>query len=341
MSSSTNEPIHLVEDEDTGDRFLVYGSEKGMQLDIRFEGETLWMTQAQIAQLFGRDISTISRHISKIFEEGELEEENSLQKVQTIRRPAIAYNMDVVISVGYRVSSAQATAFRRWATGVLVQYAKKGFVVDSVRLKGAGNADRIKELREIIRDIRADEANMYREFRQICSMCADYEPGTDAALQFFKTAQAKFIHGVVSMTPSEVLIERADASQPNMGLTTWPKDNICKADVTVSKNYLAEAEIKELNRIVDIILTVFEDQFEIGRIATMAEAKAALDKQLDNLGRVVLQDGGSVSKEVAHAHAHREYEIYREARKIARHKDADESIAQIAKEARALKRGKR
>jgi hypothetical protein len=136
MIDDNNEPVHLAEDAETGDRFLVYGTDKGLRLDIRYEGDTLWMTQAQIGQLFGRDVSTISRHIANVFEEGELNESTSLQKVQTTTgRPATLYNLDMVISVGYRVSSAQATVFRRWATSVLVQFAKKGFVVDAPRLK--------------------------------------------------------------------------------------------------------------------------------------------------------------------------------------------------------------
>ena len=169
-----NGPVHLIEDADTGDRFLVYDGERGVRLDIRYEGETLWMTQEQIARLFGRDVSVISRHIGSIFAERELDEETSLQKMQrSLGRPAIAYNLDVVISVGYRVSSTQATLFRRWATGILVQFAKTGFIVDSVRLKDAANADRIAELREIVRDIRSDEANVYRELKRICALCQE------------------------------------------------------------------------------------------------------------------------------------------------------------------------
>lgn len=176
MADKADDPIHLEQDEATGDRFLVYGSGSGMRLDIRFEDETLWMTQAQIADLFGRDVATISRHISSIFDEGELDEKTSLQKTQrSVGRPATIYNLDVVISVGYRVSSAQATVFRRWATGILVQYARKGFVIDTVRLKQPDMTDRFAELREIIRDIRSDEANVYRELKRICAMTQDYE----------------------------------------------------------------------------------------------------------------------------------------------------------------------
>ena len=217
---SDDEPVRLSEDADTGDRFLVYGAEKGPRLDIRYEGETLWMNQGQIGELFGRNVSTISRHIANIFSEGELDEETSLQKMQTTTgRPSVAYNLDVVISVGYRVSSAQATVFRRWATSILVQFAKKGFVVDTPRMKQDGDANRIAELREIIRDIRSDEANLYRELRLICSMCQDYEGSSAAARAFYPTMQAKLVYAVTSHTPSTIVRARADHGSDTMGLT--------------------------------------------------------------------------------------------------------------------------
>lgn len=170
------EPVHLQEDETTGDRFLVYGDGTSVHVEISYDGDQLWMTQAQIAELFGRDVSTVSRHIASILEEGELEEATSLQKTQTsLGRPAILYSLDMVISVGYRVASKQATLFRKWATEKLVQFATKGFVIDAARLKNPAFRDRVTELKEIIRDIRSDEANVYRELRSICAMCQDYD----------------------------------------------------------------------------------------------------------------------------------------------------------------------
>lgn len=226
MTGDDIEPIHLKQDTETGDRFLVYATDKGVRLDIRFEGDTLWMTQAQISDLFGKDVSNISRHVANIFEEGELEEATSLQKMQTTHgRPAIVYSLDMVISVGYRVSSRQATLFRKWATGILVQYAKKGFAVDLPRLKQPDSSDRIGELREIIRDIRSDEANVYRELRRICSMCQDYDAKTDSARDFYQKTQAKLIYAVVSQTPAEIVMSRADHKSENMGLRTWPNDS--------------------------------------------------------------------------------------------------------------------
>lgn len=247
-----NEPVHLVEDQETGDRFLFYGTEKGMRLDIRYEGETLWMTQAQVAQLFGVERSVITKHIANVYAEGELDAEATSARIAQVRQEGSRkverhiehYNLDMVISVGYRVSSAQATVFRRWATGILVQFARKGFVVDATRLKQPENVDRVAELREIIRDIRSDEANVYRELRRICALCQDYDGTTEAAREFYQRTQAKLVYAVTTQTPSEIIAERADHKAGNMGLQTWQSDNIRKTDVVVSKNYLAESEIR-------------------------------------------------------------------------------------------------
>jgi hypothetical protein len=336
-------PIHLLEDADTGDRFLVYESGKGARLDIRFEGETLWMTQEQIARLFGRDVSVISRHIANVLAEGELEEESNLQKTQIARsaKPVGLYSLDMVISVGYRVSSTQATMFRRWATGILVQFAKAGFVVDAERLKNPANSDRIAELRDIIRDIRSDEANVYRELKSICSLCQDYDPKSDRALTFFQHTQAKLVYAVVSKTPSEILLERADHAEPNMGLATWPNDAIRKQDVIVSKNYLAEGEMRELNRLTTILLDIFEDQADIGRLVVMDDATRLLEAQLQGLGRTVLRGGGSVDRRAAIAHAEREYGTFDAARRQAARDEADARIAALAREAKGLPKGRR
>lgn len=332
-----DEPVHLVEDRETGDRFLVYGTDKGLRLDIRYEGDALWMTQAQIGELFGRDVSTISRHIANIFEEGELDEAASLQKVQTTAgRPAALYNLDVVISVGYRVSSAQATVFRRWATGILVQFATKGFVVDAARLKQPESADRVAELREIIRDIRSDEANVYRELLRICAMCQDYDGTTEAARAFYQRTQAKLVYAVTSRTPSEIVASRANHQSKNMGLQTWQNDNIRKTDVAVSKNYLAEGEIKELNRLTTILLDIFEDQLDIGRLVMMQDAQSLLDQQLRQLGRTVLRSGGSMKASEAKHFAEAQYEKFDRQRKLERHREADERIAALAKEGKDL-----
>ena len=338
MTDEADGPVRLVEDGETGDRFLVYAAGDGLRIDIRYDGEKLWMTQAQIGALFGRDVSTISRHIANVVEERELDERSNLQKVQIAQstRPVTLYSLDMIISVGYRVSSAQGTLFRRWATGVLVRFAKQGFVVDTVRLKQRDNGDRVKELREIIRDIRSDEANVYRELKSICAMCQDYEASTEVARTFFQHTQAKLVYAVTSNTPSQIVAGRAEASAANMGLTSWPDADIRKRDVAIAKNYLAEAEIRELNRLTTILLDIFEDQLDLGRIVVMADAEALLDRQLGQLGRAVLSSGGRVKAADARRHAEHEYETFAACRKIERHRQADERIDDLARKAKGL-----
>lgn len=293
MGDSENDaPVRLVED-DNGHRFLIYGTERGLRIELRHDGDALWMTQAQMAELFGRDVSVISRHITNILEGGELSEEGNLQFMQIARstKPVALYSLDMVISVGYRVSSAQATLFRKWATGVLVRFATSGFVVDAERLKNPDEQDRVRQLREIVRDIRASEANVYAELRRICALCQDYESGSAAWVEFYRKTQAKLFYAVVNQTPSEVLQARAEASAPNMGLQSWGKDDIRQSDAVVAKNYLAPAELKELNRLTTILLDIFDDQFEIGRLVLMEQAVELLDQQLASLKRIVLRKG--------------------------------------------------
>jgi hypothetical protein len=324
------EPVHLQENEETGDRFLIYGDEFGAQVEVTYTGDRLWMTQAQIASLYGKDVSNISRHIANILDEEELDESN-LQKMQiaSSTKPVTLYSLDMVISVGYRVSSKQATLFRKWATEKLVQFAKSGFVIDAARLKNPENRDRIAELKEIIRDIRSDEANVYRELRRICTMCQDYDGKSKAWRDFYQKTQAKIVYAVCSKTPSELLIDRANAAVDDMGLTNWPNANIRKADVATSKNYLTETEIKELNRLTVILLDIFEDQMDIGRLKLMSEATVLLDQQLKSLGRVVLNHGGSVKTEKAKRHAEREYKKFNVRQKGLRNEQADEAISTI------------
>lgn len=335
------EPVHLIEQAETGDRFLIYADDKGVRVDLRYHGDALWMTQGQMAQLFGRDVSVVSRHITNILEEGELVAEGNLQFMQTARstKPVALYSLDMVISVGYRVSSAQATVFRRWATGVLVRFATSGFVVDAERLKEPGQQDRIAELRDIIRDIRSSEANVYAELRRICSMCQDYDPKSEAAREFYQQTQAKLFYAVVSQTPSEILVGRADGSHETLGLQTWPKAEIRKADAVTAKNYLAPGEIRELNRLTSILLDIFEDQLEIGRLTTISEARERLDASLRNVGRVVLAHGGQVAAHRARAAAEREYEIFDERRRLTRQADVADELATLKAAAKALPKG--
>lgn len=335
------EPVLLQMDETTGDKFLIYGSESGAKVEVHYNGDQLLMTQAQIAELFGRDVSVISRHISSILDEEELDQSN-LHKMQiaSSTKPITLYTLDMVISIGYRASSKQATLFRRWATDKLVQFATKGFVIDAAKLKDPTNVDRVAELREIIRDIRSDEANVYRELRSICAMCKDYEGSSTRWHDFYRNTQAKLVYAVTSHTPAEIVKGRADSRSDNMGLTNWPNANIRKTDVSTSKNFLADGEVKELNRLTTILLDIFEDQLDIGQLTTMVEAEELLDRQLQQLRRVVLKHGGKVKMATAKAFAEREYGKFKEKQKAIRHQEADKTIAEIKSAQKKLPRGK-
>lgn len=344
-----DEPVRLIEDAETGDRFLVYGTAKGVRVELRYDGDALWMTQAQIAQLFDVDRTVITKHIANVYAEGELEPEATRAKIAQVRsegsrevaRHIEHYSLDMVISVGYRVSSAQATLFRRWATAVLVRFATKGFVVDVERLKAPGEQDRVAELREIIRDIRSSEANLYAEIRNICAMCQDYDPKSDRWREFYRNTQAKLCYAVTTLTPAEILEARADAAAEDMGLKTWSGDQVRSSDVTVAKNFLHPPEIKELNRLTDLLLTIFEDQLEMGRLTTMAQASEILDRNLRQLGRMVLAGGGSVSKETADRHAKAEYQLFSEQRRAAAKQRADDDYAALRRAGQTLPKPRR
>jgi len=320
-SKAPEGPVQILEDENTGDRFLIYQAEDGIKAEFRFQDETLWMTQAQIADFFNKDRSSITKHINNIFSEEELEENSNVQKVHiaTSTKPVSIYSLDMVISVGYRVTkSKQATLLRKWSTSTLVKFATSGFIVDKQRLSQADNFDRLKELREIIRDIRASEANVYREIRSICAMCQDYDGGSKQARDFYARIQNKLLWAVASHTAPEIIYLRSNASEPNMGLQTWPNQNIRKADVTIAHNYLAEPEIREKNRLTVMLLDFFEDRADIGKLTLMSQAEAELDRFIEFNDRVVLRGKGKTKRTTADKHAHSEYEKFTELRRQSR-----------------------
>jgi hypothetical protein len=346
------EPVHLIEDAETGDRFLIYGTEKGTRVELRYDGDTLWMTQAQMAELYGVDRSVVSKHLANIYEDGELELSATSAKNAQVRteggrsvtRQVENYNLDAVISVGYRVNSKVGTQIRKWATEKLVQFATKGFVIDVERLKNAGERDRIAELREIIRDIRSNEANLYSEIRHLFTLLRDYDPDSEACTTFYRNMQAKMVWAVTTHTPAELIISRADANHPQMGLRTWKGDRVLQADIKVSKNYLIENEVRELNRLTTIMLDVFEDQLDVGRISAMADMETVLDGQLRSLGRPVLGSGGVVKMTKAQAHATAQYQIFDQRRRENEKARADAEFSALKGELKALpkatKRGK-
>ncbi len=303
-----------------GDQLLVYGTARGLKIDVRYSGETLWMTQRQMADLFGIDVTGISRHIANIIETGELREEGNLQKTQISQtRPSTLYSLDFVISVGYRVNSKQATQFRIWATERLKELLLKGWSIDAERLKNPEGRDHFKELKEVIRDIRASEANVYREVRGICALCQDYDPQSDDWRRFYARMQNSLLWAVCQMTGPEIIKSRANAQSENMGLTNWPNDNIRKADVMIANNYLAEPEIRAKNRLTVMLLDYFEDQVDQRRLVTMTEAEAKLVEFIKFNERPILTHLGSVKRELAETHAEQQYRLFKEKLRAIRH----------------------
>lgn len=343
---ATDKPLEVLEDEASGDRFLIYAAEDGVELELRVEGQTFWATQRQMAEAFGVSQQNISLHLRNIFDEGELAEaavyKDSLYTAADGKRYRVGlYDINAFISVGYRVGGKLGTAFRIWATDKLFRYLTKGFVVDRKRLKAAGQNDRIAELREIVRDIRASEANVYAELRRICSLCQDYDPKSEQAREFYTHMQAKLYWATVSRTPSMVIADRADAAAPNMGLQTWAKRDLLQSDATTAKNYLAEPELRELNRLTTILLDIFEDQLEIGKLTLMDQASNLLDMQLANLSRPVLRGGGSTSRDDAERHAKAEYRKFDDARRARRAQETLQELQTLKKIGEDLPKPKR
>lgn len=324
-SAKDLEPLRLVEDEETSARFLIYSTERGVKAELRFDEEQPWFTQAQLAGIFGVDVRTVNEHISNFLSGGELDEA-TIRKFRIVRqegsrdvaREIQHYTLDVAFYVGYRVNSKQGVLFRRWATGILTQYAVKGFVIDTKRLKDSDNYDRIQELRDAISEIRASDVNAYGELRRICSFAQDYDPKSKEWQRFYANMRAKLYWAVVSRTPSMVMAERANAAEPSMGPQSWEGDQITQKDATSPKCYLAEAEFRELNRLTVILLDVFADQADLGKLATMQIAEELFDKQLDLLKRAVLKHGGNISQVEAEARAKAEYKKFDAKRKADR-----------------------
>lgn len=304
--------------------FLVYTSEDGhVHVEARLEDETLWMTQPQLAELFQTTVPNISMHVKNVLDEGELQPEATVQDFLTVRqegkrqvqRSLTHYNLDMVISVGYRVKSVIATRFRIWATKQLKEYIIKGFVMDDERLKNppvAGSVvpDHFDDLLARIRDIRSSERRMYLRVREIFAMAADYEPSLPETNQFFSTIQNKLHFATTGHTAAELIVQRADHALPNMGLTNWARGEIRKTDVTIAKNYLNSDEISELNRIVTMWLDFSEDQASRRKQVFMRDWQTKLDEFLSFHDRNVLPNMGETTKKAADEKAQAEYEEF-------------------------------
>jgi len=301
--------------ENHSDFILFKTEDEKIAVDVRFEDETVWLTQEQMALLFGKAKSTINEHIQNVFNEGELDETLCTQKFgisEFQQKAPNYYNLDVIISVGYRVKSLRGTQFRQWATKRLNEYIRKGFTMDDERLKNLGGGGYWKELLQRIRDIRASEKVFYRQVLDIYSTSIDYNPKADVSITFFKKVQNKIHYAVHGKTAAEVIFTRADAEKEFMGLMSFPGSRPYLKDVVVAKNYLDEKELRSLGQIVSGYLDFAERQAEREQAMTMKDWAEHLDKILTMSGEKLLQGAGLISHEIAIEKATTEYKKYQQ-----------------------------
>jgi hypothetical protein len=345
-------------DEGTSGRgeLILYVTEDGRsRVECRFENETLWLSQALMAELFQTTPQNVTLHLKELYAEGEVDEAATCKEYLQVRREGTRqvrrfvkhYNLDAILAVGYRVRSPRGTQFRRWATERLREYLVKGFTMDDERLRnppveGSGVPDYFDELLERIRDIRASERRMYLRVKDLFALAADYEPSRAEVKRFFQVIQNKLHFAATGKTAAELIAERADHTRPNMGLTTWKGDAVRKADVAVAKNYLYEEEITELNRIVVMWLDFAEDQARRRRQVFLADWETRLDAFLRFNERDVLENAGSVSRADADAYAQQEYERFAARRRELLEAEGERaSLAALEAAARRRKGGHR
>ena len=328
--------------------FLLYTTPNGkVKLEIFLRDETIWLTQEKIGQLFGVQRPAITKHLKNIFQNGELDEkvvssilelttQHGAIKGKSQTRPVKFYNLDAIISVGYRVNSAQATHFRIWATERLKEYIIKGFVMDDERLKNPGNIfgqDYFEEQLARIRDIRSSERRFYQKITDIYAQCsADYVSDSEETKQFFATVQNKLHWAISRQTAAEIVHSRVDGEKQNMGLTSWknaPEGRIRKTDVLIAKNYLNEEELNGLNRIVTMYLDYAEMQAQNRKIMTMTDWIQKLDAFLQFNEKDILKNAGHVSAQIAKAFAENEFEKYRVIQDRVFESDFDKQIKQL------------
>ena len=342
-----NQPSRPDEPAPPTGEIVLYQTEDGQtRVECRFVDETLWLSQALIAELFQVTVATVNEHLKNIFDEGEVQSGPTIRKFRMVRREGPRevereiehYNLDAIVAVGYRVRSERGTQFRRWATERLSEYLVKGFTIDDLRLKnppveGSGVPDYFDDLLERIRDIRASEKRMYLRVREIFSLAGDYDPGRRETMEFFQIIQNRLHFAATGKTAPELIAGRADHSKPNMGLTSWKGGVVRKADVTVAKNYLTQEEIGELNRIVTMWLDFAEDRARRRKQVFLKDWETRLNEFLRFNERAVLGDKGSVSKTTADARAETEYEEFAARRRALLEADAERQRLQPLEDA--------
>lgn len=293
---------------------IIYEGSSGQpKLDVRIDGETVWLTIDQMAELFDKGRSTINEHILNIYSEKELEESSSMRKIGNTdfsAKPTNYYNLDVIISVGYRVKSVNGTHFRQWATKRLREYLIKGFTIDDDRLKNAGGGTYWNELLDRIRDIRSSEKVLYRQVLDLYATSIDYDPKSKETKKFFAIVQNKLHYAANGKTAAELISERVNADKPFMGLMSFGEDGVRKSDVTVAKNYLTEQEIKRLNNVVSAYFDIAELRTMDNIPTKMEDYIKQLDKLIASMDRKVLRNTGKISHIEAEAKALNEYKKY-------------------------------
>ena len=290
---------------------LIYQTEDGQtKIETRFENETVWLTQEQIVLLFQRDQSVISRHINNIFSEGELDKESNMQKMHIAfsDKPVAFYNLDVIISVGYRVKSHRGVQFRKWATALIKEYLIKGFAMNDDRLKEAGGGNYFDELLARIRDIRSSEKVFWRKVLDIFATSIDYDATTSLAVDFFKTIQNKMHWAAHGHTAAEIIYQRVDAGKPHLGLTNYKGSQPTKQETEIAKNYLTTDELDILNRMVTAFLEIAEIQAISRQVMYMRDWVERLDGFLKLTNKNILDNAGSISHHDAIVKAHQAYD---------------------------------
>lgn len=322
---------------------IIYNTADGKaEIKLYADNGTVWLTQAQIAELFTKNISTISRHIANIFDENEIEEKSNLRFMQIANsdKPVAFYSLDVILAVGFRVRSPRGTQFRQWANNTLKEYLQKGFILDKDRLKNPdGRPDYFDELLEQIRDIRASEKRFYQKLRDLFALSSDYKVTERATSLFFADTQNKLLFGVTKKTAAEIIATRANADAQNMALTSWSGSIVRKADVIVAKNYLTSGEIDVLNRLVTIFLESAELHVKMRKDLTLDFWRASVDKLLLDHGVPLLQSHGKVTMEQAQIHARKIYEEFDARRKAFDAAQADEfDLLELEQETKNIKK---
>ena len=333
------------------DNMLIYQSEDGkIRIDVRFEKETVWLSLDQMATLFGRDKSTVSRHVKNVFEEGELSPEATVANFATVQtegnrevaRNIDYYNLDVIISVGYRVKSQQGTQFRIWATQRLREYIIKGFALNDERVKTGSSYNYFKELLDRIREIRLSEKVFYQQIKDIYATSIDYNPSADMTLAFFKEVQNKLLWAVSGKTAAELVYYRANASLPMMGLTSTEQDGkVTKGDVVVGKNYLNEKELGQLKLIVEQFLAYAEAQALAEKPMYMRDWIQKLRLVLTMNEKNILEHAGTISHKMAVEKATKEYITYKEQQRQIEHLDSIKQLDQDLKRIALRKNNKK